>query len=193
MSNTTNRHHHHPLQAALSSPTSRPQGFVPPARPFVLVPLYIYPAPGAWDPLFAAAEARPELDFWVVANPANGPGDGALPDANYVRELARLTALRNVKVVGYVHCSYGQRAAEDIVADVEAYGRWEGEMSVRGVEGEVSFFFSRSRFLLSFCAPSSLLLLVTEKCLDVCCGCLATWGDELPGRSTRGPGVMGVM
>lgn len=108
-----------------------------PGRPFVLLPLYIYPAPAAWAPLYDAAGAHPELDFYVVVNPSNGPGDGALPDANYVDALVRLTALRNVRVIGYVHCSYGARPAEEIVADVEAYGRWEGEMAAQGREGEV--------------------------------------------------------
>lgn len=108
------------------------------AKPFILLPLYIYPGPGAWDPLYSAADAHPELEFWVIVNPANGPGAGALPDANYVDALVRLTALQNVKVIGYVHCSYGKRLAEDIVADVEAYGRWEGEMNAMGEEGKVS-------------------------------------------------------
>lgn len=154
-------HHHHHLQAPAPAPAP---AFVAPARPFVLVPLYIYPAPGAWEPLRAAAEARPELEFWAVVNPANGPGAGALPDANYERELARLTALRNVRVVGYVHCSYGRRAAEDIVADVEAYGRWEGEMIAKGVEGEVRLWFFSSSLFSSFyfscLSPSCLVLLV---------------------------------
>lgn len=148
---TTTRHH---LQPG-STTSAPPSVHVPPARPFVLLPLYIYPGPGAWDPLHEAAAARPELDFWVVVNPANGPGEsGQLPDANYVRELARLTATENVKVIGYVHCSYGRRPAEDIVADVEGYGKWEGLMSQRAVEGEVRirlffFFFLFDSFPLS--------------------------------------------
>lgn len=126
-------HHLQPPSAAAASG-------VLPARPFILLPLYIYPAPGAWQPLYDAADAHPELDFWVVINPANGPGEGPLPDANYVEALARMTAQANIKVIGYVHCSYGVRVTEDIVADIEAYGRWEGEMEKRGVNGEVSFF-----------------------------------------------------
>lgn len=137
--------HHH-----LQPPTGAGGGGVLPARPFVLLPLYIYPAPGAWRPLWEAADAHPELDFWVVVNPANGPGEGPLPDANYVEALARMTARANVRVIGYVHCSYGARVTEDIVADIEAYGRWEGEMDKRGVEGEVSFFFL-SCFLFELC------------------------------------------
>lgn len=110
----------------------------PPApRPFILVPLYIYPAPGAWDPVYTAAAVLADaLDFYVVVNPANGPGAGLLPDANYVEALERLTALGNVKVIGYVHCSYGLREAEEIVRDVERYAAWEGERARAG--GKVS-------------------------------------------------------
>lgn len=111
---------------------------VPPysSRPFILVPLYIYPAPSAWDPLYTAADAHPALDFYVVVNPSNGPGDGVLPDANYAEALGRLTALPNVKVVGYVHCSYGVRPAEVIVEEIERYRGWEGESVKAG--GKVS-------------------------------------------------------
>lgn len=109
---------------------------VPPhsSRPFILVPLYIYPSPEAWAPLYRSAEAHPELDLYVVVNPSNGPGDGVLPDANYAEALARLTALQNVKVLGYVHCTYGQRPAEAIVEDVERYRGWEGESIKAGAQ-----------------------------------------------------------
>lgn len=176
MSTPNNNHHHHHLL--------RPPPPPPPhhhhragggggttaagtTRPFVLVPLYIYPAPQAWAPLYEAAAAHPDLDFLVVVNPANGPGAGSLPDANYVEALARLTAARNVRVIGYVHCSYGKRLAEDVVADVEAYGRWEGEMG-RVREGEkVSPFF----FFLPFAALLFFFFLgwygVCERCVYV--------------------------
>lgn len=117
---------------------------VPPhsSRPFILVPLYIYPLPNAWTPLYSAAESHPELDLYVVINPSNGPGDGVLPDTNYAEALGRLTALPNVKVVGYVHCSYGKRPAEDIVADVERYRGWERESEKAGAEVSFKRFYS---------------------------------------------------
>lgn len=125
-----------PLASLLTPPPVPPHS----SRPFILVPLYIYPAPGAWDPLYTAADAHPELDFYVVVNPSNGPGDGVLPDANYAVALGRLTASRNVKVVGYVHCSYGNRAAEAIVEDVERYRGWEGESVKAGIQVSFSYY-----------------------------------------------------
>ena len=54
----------------------------------------------------------------AVINPNNGPGTAALSD--YMTGIAQLTAA-GVKVIGYVHTSYGQRPAADVQADV---GRW---------------------------------------------------------------------
>lgn len=128
-----------PTAANLTVPALHAASSSTAPRPFILVPLYIYPAPGAWDPLYTAAARHADagLDFYAIVNPDNGPGTAAkLPDANYVAALERLTALPNVRVIGYVHCSYGLREADEIVRDVERYAGWEGE-SVRA-GGEVS-------------------------------------------------------
>ncbi|KUI69384.1 Spherulin-4 [Cytospora mali] len=101
-------------------------------KPFILLPLYIYPTPTAWDPLYSAAASHPELDFLVVVNPGNGPGPGVLPDVNYIEALAKLTGLQNVRVIGYVHCSYGNRLLEEIMADVSVYRGWTEASAQRG-------------------------------------------------------------
>lgn len=95
-----------------------------PKSPFILVPLYIYPTPVSWEPLFLAAKSFPDLDFLVIVNPGNGPGPDALPDANYLTALATLSALPNAKVIGYVHCSYGQRISAAIEKDILTYQGW---------------------------------------------------------------------
>lgn len=107
-----------------------------PNKPFILLPLYIYPTPTAWEPLYTSAASSPELDFLVVVNPGNGPGPGVLPDANYIEALTRLAGLQNVRIIGYVHCSYGNRLLDDIVADVSAYRGWT-EASAQMGNGEV--------------------------------------------------------
>lgn len=122
------------------------QGSKPPPshvsnKPFVLVPLYIYPFPTAWEPLYVAADSHPELDFLVVVNPSSGPGPGILPDANYIEALARLTAAPNVKVIGYVHCSYGKRLLDELVAEVSAYRGWT-HASERREDGKVCLHLS---------------------------------------------------
>jgi hypothetical protein len=102
------------------------------SRPFLLIPLYIYPTTTSWEPLFCAATSHPQLGFLVIVNPANGPGSEALPDANYMTALAKLTTLPNVTVLGYVHCSYGHRALADVQSDVKAYQSWHIESLAEG-------------------------------------------------------------
>lgn len=123
---------------ATLAPGSKPKPSPATNKPFVLVPLYIYPFPTAWDPLYVAADSHPELDFLVVVNPNSGPGPGILPDANYIEALARLTAAPNVKVIGYVHCSYGKRLLDELVAEVSAYRGWT-HASERREDGKVCF------------------------------------------------------
>jgi len=70
---------------------------------FILVPLYIYPLPGAWDPLFNAAKAYPNVTFQAVINPDTGPGAGKCPDASYINATSHLNAIPNIKTLAYVH------------------------------------------------------------------------------------------
>lgn len=109
----------------------------------ILVPLYIYPTtsgPG-WTPLFSALDTaldrNPSLEFLVVINPGNGPGlDYPIPNADYQTALSKLSGYENVKVIGYVHCSYGQRELGEIEKDVQDYLGWlefaeRGEWAIR--------------------------------------------------------------
>ncbi|KAK3331854.1 Spherulation-specific family 4 [Cercophora scortea] len=97
----------------------------PVKQPFIIVPLYIYPAATAWDPLFLAVCSHPSLDFLIIINPANGPGACSTPDDNYIAALERLSLLPNTKIIGYVYCSYGERPSTEVVQDIETYHTWE--------------------------------------------------------------------
>ncbi|KAH7361710.1 Spherulation-specific family 4 [Plectosphaerella cucumerina] len=102
--------------------------------PVILLPLYIYPLEGAWEPLFGAAQANPGVTFQVVVNPGNGPGPDPLPDASYMAALRRLCELPNVEPLGYVHCTYGQRDAAPIQRDIETYMGWNDHgLRVHGI------------------------------------------------------------
>jgi hypothetical protein len=94
------------------------------SKPFIFVPLYIYPTSTSWLPLLNAAATYPELAFKVVVNPDNGPGQGLLPDANYLAGLQALAGLTNVQVLGYVYCNWGQRSMEDLERDILTYAHW---------------------------------------------------------------------
>ncbi|ERF71007.1 hypothetical protein EPUS_03286 [Endocarpon pusillum Z07020] len=90
----------------------------------ILLPLYVYPNPGAWTPLQHMIAAYPNVSFTVVINPFNGPGLDDLPDANYQREIPRLTCHANVKVVGYVHTTWAKRDLALVFKDIDKYAQW---------------------------------------------------------------------
>jgi len=93
-------------------------------RSDVLVPLYVYPSPGAWDPLFEAAEKHPNLNFTAVVNPASGPGDTPEPDGNYTRDIPRLNSYPNIRTVGYVSTVWTNRNISLALADISTYSKW---------------------------------------------------------------------
>ncbi|EKD12448.1 uncharacterized protein L3040_001061 [Drepanopeziza brunnea f. sp. 'multigermtubi'] len=106
-------------------------------RSEVLVPLYVYPSPGAWDPLYQAAERHPHLNFTAVINPASGPGSGPEPDGNYTRGISKLNSYANVRTVGYVSTSWTNRNISLALADIKTYSNWATDASVPdlGVRG----------------------------------------------------------
>ncbi|KAF2764262.1 hypothetical protein EJ03DRAFT_321482 [Teratosphaeria nubilosa] len=69
---------------------------------FILVPLYIYPLPGAWDQLFQAAKTYPEVTFQAVINPDTGPS-GPCPNSDYINATAYLNKYSNIQTLAYVH------------------------------------------------------------------------------------------
>lgn len=102
-------------------------------RPHLVIPLYIYPAPGAWEPLLQAARGNPGLSFIVIVNPSNGPGADPLPDANYTNVLRQLRSFRNVHLLGYVYCSYGTRSIDDTKKDIRVYLGWKSDFRIDGI------------------------------------------------------------
>jgi hypothetical protein len=91
-------------------------------RSGLLVPLYVYPADihtnRVYDRLIELKRRYETVPFWVIVNPASGPGKEV--DANYTKAIDRLQGAGCV-VLGYVTTSYGKRAAADVEADID---RW---------------------------------------------------------------------
>jgi Spherulation-specific family 4 len=87
--------------------------------PQLIVPAYFHPAshPQDWAWL-AGRAARVRL---VVLNLADGPG--AQPDAAVLPALERLHSA-GVAVAGYVDTNYGQRRADEALADLGRYLDW---------------------------------------------------------------------
>ncbi|KAJ6009509.1 hypothetical protein N7499_005092 [Penicillium canescens] len=106
----------------------------------VFVPLYVYPAPGAWTPLENVISAHPDVNFTVVINPGNGPGPDSLPDANYTREIPVLSSYANVRLLGYVYTSYAKRNVSAIRNDIQTYADWPTNSSNPNLAVQGIFF-----------------------------------------------------
>ncbi|QSZ32444.1 hypothetical protein DSL72_002018 [Monilinia vaccinii-corymbosi] len=91
----------------------------------ILLPLYLYPVPDAWDWVTNAITAHPSVDFNIIINPASGPGPvNTLPDASYIDAIAALNAFNNTNLLGYVDTGYMHRDTDSVVADVATYKFW---------------------------------------------------------------------
>ena len=78
------------------------------------VPAYFYPG-DLW------AQASLPGGGILVMNPASGPGTEV--NADYVAAVGAARAA-GMKVLGYVHTSYGARQASLVEADIDAYAAW---------------------------------------------------------------------
>lgn len=91
-------------------------------RTGLLVPLYVYPADihtnRIYNRLIDLKRRFETVPFWVVVNPASGPGTQV--DANYTKAIDRLQGAGCV-VLGYVTTGYGKRPAAEVHADID---RW---------------------------------------------------------------------
>jgi hypothetical protein len=101
----------------------------------VILPLYIYPGEGAWTPVYTAyiqhrsssngrVDKYPDLQFLIVINPGDGPGNQTLLDPNYERELPILNSKKNVRTIGYVRTTWATRNINDVFRDVSVYSSW---------------------------------------------------------------------
>lgn len=99
---------------------------------FILFPLYIYPFPNAWDPLFTAARANAALNFLAVINPDSGPGSGPCPDTSTVSALTTLHSYPNIKTLGYVHTAsqYNCGTGHDICPGTQSLAALQKNISI---------------------------------------------------------------
>ncbi|EST06757.1 Spherulation-specific family 4 [Kalmanozyma brasiliensis GHG001] len=121
------------LQTVASAATKK----VNTKTPRILVPLYIYPEPGAWDPLYTAIRNSPSAAFLVIINPNSGPGDGSAPDSDYASAIQQLrsTAAANqtLELIGYVPTGYGKRSASQVKSFISTYAKWPRSVRPDGI------------------------------------------------------------
>jgi outer membrane biosynthesis protein TonB len=114
-----------PTAAPATTPTATPATTATPssAGPATgsIIPLYTSPTDPSWAAVAAAKAAHPAVPILAVVNPANGPGAAA--SADYAAGIAKLTAA-GVKVIGYVHTSWGNRPATELEAEMGQWKSW---------------------------------------------------------------------
>jgi Spherulation-specific family 4. len=85
------------------------------------IPSYIYPCNAAngcyWTQLLNGA---PTVGIAII-NPYNGPGTSL--DTNYQDQVLRARA-QGVKILGYVHTTYGHRTLPTVKAEIDRYYTW---------------------------------------------------------------------
>ncbi|KAF3191192.1 hypothetical protein TWF225_001352 [Orbilia oligospora] len=103
----------------------------------ILIPLYIYPTPNAWDLLYQVITVYPTQPFTIIVNPGSGPGSKRFPDESYREGITKLKTFKNVRIIGYVHVSYIARKLEDVCQDIDRYVGWDeyknGKISVDSI------------------------------------------------------------
>jgi hypothetical protein len=91
----------------------------------IMVPMYIYPATTAWDPIITSIGCNPTVKFKLIINPDSGPGASVLPNSDYISGIVKLRRYPNVKLLGYVHTTYGSEPAAAIQANITKYSKWK--------------------------------------------------------------------
>jgi hypothetical protein len=116
--------------------------------PSIILPLYIYPNPNAWNSFFNSIAKYPNVQFTIIINPSSGPGTTAFPDEEYITGIAKLNTFLNVKLLGYVRLDYGKRDITEVKSDIDVYAGWESYRDKMGVEdvkiGVKGIFFDES-------------------------------------------------
>ncbi|TWT53597.1 Spherulation-specific family 4 [Rubripirellula amarantea] len=88
----------------------------------LLIPLYIYPANihtnADYNRVMELKRKYSEVPFWVVLNPASGPGNAI--NANYTKAIDRLIGAGCV-VLGYVPTGYGKTPIDNVRKDMAAW------------------------------------------------------------------------
>jgi hypothetical protein len=91
-------------------------------RTGLLVPLYHYPGNihknSVYNRLIAVKRKYETIPFWVIINPASGPGEKV--DANYTKAIDRLLGAGCV-VLGYVTTNYGKRTEAQVQRDIDQW------------------------------------------------------------------------
>ncbi|KAF2793488.1 hypothetical protein K505DRAFT_385480 [Melanomma pulvis-pyrius CBS 109.77] len=90
----------------------------------VILPLYVYPSAGAWEPVYEMASSYPRVHFTAIVNPHSGPGEGALPNDVYTQAIQTLNSLDNVRTIGYVATTWCTKNVSSVLNEIAVYTGW---------------------------------------------------------------------
>lgn len=101
----------------------------------ILFPLYIWPVPGAWDPLYNSISANPSVQFNLVINQNSGPGSSL--NSDQIPAISKLNSYPNTNLFGYVHTSWATRPESEVKAEIDTYAHWQdnaaGDLHMDGI------------------------------------------------------------
>ncbi|KAF2273403.1 uncharacterized protein EI97DRAFT_156392 [Westerdykella ornata] len=121
----------------------------------VILPLYVYPSAGAWEPLREMASSYPHVHFTAIVNPHNGPGGGALPNEDYAQAIRALNSLNNVRTIGYVSTTWCSKTVESVLDEIALYDGW-GQSDPSLAMGGIFFDETPTRY-----SPENISYLLT--------------------------------
>jgi hypothetical protein len=70
------------------------------------------------------AASYPRVQFTAIVNVHSGPGEGALPNAEYSHAIETLNSFANIRTVGYVATTWCTRNLSLDLDEVAAYSFW---------------------------------------------------------------------
>lgn len=73
-------------------------------------------------------------------NPASGPGQGSLPDQNYLDEVPKLRLYDNIHPLGYVATTYASKDIGSVLAEIDTYANWPAEANNADFKVDGIFF-----------------------------------------------------
>jgi hypothetical protein len=103
----------------------------------IILPLYVYPTLPGFATYYNSIVAYPNVTFNIIVNVDSGPGANSAPNSDYVTAIAKLNALPNAVLHGYVHTSNGQQPRTTVEANITTYANWAShtpeDMHVDGI------------------------------------------------------------
>ncbi|EPE28049.1 hypothetical protein GLAREA_04840 [Glarea lozoyensis ATCC 20868] len=105
----------------------------------ILVPLYIYPHLGQWDPLYWAAWSHPKVNFTVIVNPCSGPCGQNL-SSTYINEIPKLKQYKNIQTLGYVATNYTNKGLDNVLEEIGLYANWSSNWNDSRISVDGIFF-----------------------------------------------------